>query len=251
VCIIDGCVDVRDETLARQPIIRQIEWYSEKMHLLLVSCLFLWFSATTASPASSGGTIHGRWSENYIESVLDARQCLNNSHVALLDRLFEKMNDMEMIKLYYSRGLSFFANRLQRGVSMCTALTETVSYIYQDIQWARQTEINMQFHENEKRLREEAARETMKQGGSMAQASLSAKQARASKNARRVRAQTRDPSREPTIDHIKQLLVDNVIRPACDRVEQTPEQLDTMKECLRANRKESIKVKINFKPTQS
>lgn len=197
------------------------------------------------------GRGHAAWRPDYVEAVLNARQCLNETHIALLDSLFARMVDMELTKLYYARGLSFFSGRIQRGVSVCTALVETASDVYRDVQWGRQEAINWQFHEEEKKIREEAKRETMKQGGSMAQASLASKQARASQNARRQKALMRDMAREPTIDHIQKLLADNVLRPQCDSVSLTPEQVTEMKECLRVQRKEAIPFKINFSPPQS
>lgn len=194
------------------------------------------------------GRGHATWRPDYIEAVLNARQCLNETHIALLDSLFAKMVDMELIKLYYARGLSFFSNRIQRGRSVCTALVETASEVYRDVQWGRQEAINWQFHEEEKKIREEAKRETMKNGGSMAQASVASKQARASQNARRQKALMRDMVREPTMDHIQKLLADNALRPQCDRLSPTPEQLTEMKECLRRSRKEAIPFKITFSP---
>lgn len=157
------------------------------------------------------------------------------------------MRDMDLTKLYYARGLNFFGTRVQRGVDTCTALLETAGYIYRDMLYGRQEIINWQFHENERAIREAAAAQVIKNGGTVIQSEVAAQQAMRHV-ARATKDIMRDDARDPTIEHIARLLSENALRPACDAVDQSPGQLVEMKLCLREKRKDAIKIKINFNP---
>ncbi len=215
--------------------------------LLLVLQQMLYTGMVTADARPSHGRPGGyaTWSTEYIEAVLDARLCMNQSHTAVLDRLFEKMHDMELTKLYYARGLNFFGTRVQRGVDTCTAMLETASYVYRDMLYGRQETINWQFHENERAIREAAAANVIKSGGTVIQSEVAAQQAMRHV-ARATKEIVKDESRDPTIEHISRLLTENALRPQCDAVGQSPPQLVEMKLCLREKRKDAIKIKINF-----
>lgn len=214
--------------------------------LIVIILLQLTYTGLAARAGRPGG--YAVWSTDYVEAVLDARYCMNQSHTAILDRLFERMHDMELTKLYYARGLNFFGTRVQRGVDTCTALLETAGYIYRDILYGRQETINWQFHENERVIREAAASQVIKKGGTVLESEMAAQQAMRHV-ARGTKELVRDEARDTTIEHIARLMSENQLRSACDAVGQSPEQLVEMKLCLREKRKDAIKIKINFNPT--
>lgn len=205
--------------------------------LFLIIAYFLCMpSATTAKLG---------WSEAYVEAVLDARQCMNNSYIAIFDSLFIYSPDMELSKLYYARGLNHFAARLQRMPDTCLAIMDAVTFIYRDMQYGRQEQLNLQYHEEEKALRDEASRKVITNGGTAKEAEEAAK-AVAQRPQTRPRNVVKDDRRDLTIEHIQQMLTNNVVRPACDRVEVTPLQFGVMSRCLREKRKDAIAIKIDF-----
>lgn len=221
------------------------------MYMLLVASLILLLvqqsTASTEPPSASGGRPDGyaMWTSDYVEAVLEGRHCMNQSYTALLDRLFEPMRDMELTKLYYAKGMNFMGTRIQRGTDVCTAILETAGHVYREMLYGRQYLVNWKFHENERRIREAAAAQVIRNGGTVTQSEVAAQQAMRHV-ARGTEDIVKDEDRDATIEHIARLLSTNQLRPSCDAVQQSPAQLVEMKLCLREKRKDAIKIKINF-----
>src|ERR1700761_9734569 len=160
------------------------------------------------------------WTEPYVDAVLESRQCFNQSFISIMDSLFEQLHDMKLTKYYYARGLSYISHKLQNGHQhhlLCPSLIETVSYVYRDIQWGRQEAINFEYHQS--KVTDERYKKEFRY----------------------------DETRDPTINHIHNLLTSNIIKERCEQLHIQKDQLSYIRECTKEKRKEVIKVYTRFK----
>lgn len=173
------------------------------------------------------------WTEDYIEAVLDTRQCLNMSYIAILDSLFVNLDDMSLVKLHYAKGLDYMAQKIHRGNSLCMALVETSSFIYRDIQFAKHEAIRLIEHENV--MAEKAA-------------SVASSQGRKPKNIPKAKEiSLYDPVRNPTLEHIAQLLSSGTIKSQCDAIVTNEKRhIHKIKHCIKEKRKAAIFVYTRF-----